>query len=282
MEDGVRPPIAAGTFYPAGREALVASVTGLLGEDLERRCAPLDAPCGLIVPHAGYPYSGPTAACGYRSILERGRPTSVILLGANHTGLGGVVSLDDHSSWRTPLGDVPVDRDLARRLEQGGLSVDRAAFEREHSIEVQLPFLQTLWGSELPIVPVCVQPAPHDLLTAVAAVLAEGVEDRQSVLLIASSDFTHYQADAVARELDRTAIEPILALNADRFLRLCSTKRLSICGAGAIAVLIEVSSRLGMASTHLVDYSTSGDTSGDRSAVVGYAAVSFFGREHGS
>ena len=103
-----------------------------------------------------------------------------------------------------------------------------------------------------------------------------------SVLLVASSDFTHYEPDETARRLDHSAIEPILALDSARFLDLCRAERLSICGAGAIALLIEVATRLGITDTQLVDYSTSGDTSGDRSAVVGYAAISFSRRNHGS
>jgi len=281
MEPSVRPAIAAGTFYPGTREALASAVADLLGE-VDRRCAPLDSPLGLIAPHAGYPYSGPTAAAGYREVVRNGRPDVVVILGANHTGFGEPLSLDDHRAWWTPLGETPVDRDLVSRLEQSGIRAAPDAFVREHSIEVHLPFVQVLWGVETPILPICVQPLPHDTLSDAAEALVDALTDRSSVLLVASSDFTHYEPDEAARRLDRSAIEPILALDSTRFLDLCRAERLSICGAGAIALLIEVAARLGITDTQLIDYSTSGDTSADRSAVVGYAAISFSRRNHGS
>jgi AmmeMemoRadiSam system protein B len=281
METRVREPVVAGTFYPGRCDALAAIVEDLLGEDVDRRCAPLSAACGLIVPHAGYPYSGATAAAGYGAVAAQGRPDIVVLLGANHTGSGGAISLDDHDAWRTPLGDVPVARDVVARLSGEGLAINTAAFAREHSIEVQLPFLQILWGSTVPIVPICVQLADRQTLAEVGEVIADALGKDRHGLIIASSDFTHYEPDETARRIDHLAVEPILALDAPRFFSLCVDNRLSICGVGAISVLIAVATRLSLTDTSLVDYATSGDTTGDRSAVVGYAAISFVRRNHG-
>jgi len=281
MKTGIREPIVAGAFYPARREELASVVTSLFSEEIDRRCVPLPDPCGLIVPHAGYPYSGPTAAAAFRFAAAQGRPEVVILLGANHSGFGGPVALDDHAAWRTPLGDMPIDHELVEKLARGGMAIDRSAFLREHSIEVQLPFLQVLWGSTVPILPICIQSADLASLTVAAEAVAGTLRAVGSPLLVASSDFTHYEPDPVARRLDHAALEPILALDAVRFLRLCVEERLSICGAGAIAILMLVARELGMVETTLVHYATSGDTTGDRAAVVGYAAVSFLRRDHG-
>ena len=282
MENAVRKPIAAGTFYPAQRDLLLARVSGMIGEDCDRRCAQMTDHAGLIAPHAGLPFSGPTAAAGYRAIVSRGRPDAVVLLGANHTGLGASLSVDNHDAWQTPIGDVPIDRALVDELADGGFSIDPEAFLREHSIEVHLPFLQVLWGSALSFVPICVQPAPIATLADAAGALALVLGNRPATLLVASTDFTHYHPDETARQLDGAAIDPILDLDSKRFVELYERERLSICGAGAIALLIETARRLGLDSTNLVDYSTSGDTSGDRTAVVGYAAITFFRRDHGS
>lgn len=274
MESEIRRPVVAGAFYPAKPDQLSKVVSDLLGEEIDRRCPTSVAPCALIVPHAGYPYSGLTAAAGYRSIAALGRPSVVILLGANHTGLGGSVAIDDHDAWSTPLGDVPVARDIVATLEEAGLSINRSAFTREHSIEVQLPFLQVLWGSTTPIVPICVQPAPRSTLADIASTMASVLDETGPAMILASSDFSHYEKDEVARERDEAAIASILSLDPSRFLDLCASERLSICGAGAIATLLWLAPHFGLDRASLAGYSTSGDVTGDRSAVVGYAAIS--------
>lgn len=281
MDVDVRQPVVSGMFYPARQEDLATTVAELLGDSGIPNDALLESPCGLIAPHAGYLYSGPTAAAGYGAIAQLGRPDTVVVLGANHTGQGAAVSLDDHATWRTPLGDVRVSRKLIRKLAERGLAVDRSAFAREHSVEVQLPFLQALWGNAFEIIPICVQPTAQDLLADVGQTIADALGETQAVLIVASSDFTHYEPDAVARQMDHRALEPILERNPARFLELCMANRLSICGTGAIAVLMYVAAELKLTEVALANYSTSGDTSGDRDAVVGYASVTFTRRSHG-
>jgi len=276
----VRQPVVAGTFYPGSAAALEETLARLFGEPVPLTGTPLASPVGLIVPHAGYVYSGPTAAEGYRWLAARGRPEWALILGANHTGMGRPISLSREGAWRTPLGEVPLAAELAGRLVAAGLEVSESAFLREHSVEVQLPFLQFLYGETPPFVPICVMtPSLAELLRAGEAI--SGVIRGESGVVIVSSDFTHYEPHEVAQRLDRRAIERILDLDVDGFYRSLVGERLSICGGGAIVLLMSLAQTLGWDQTRLLSYATSGDVSGDRSAVVGYAAISFAGGENG-
>ncbi len=263
-------PVVAGMFYPGDPDVLRSTVRRLLGERPMVRSARESV--GLVVPHAGYPYSGRVAGATFRRALECGRPDVVILLGASHTGLGPTFSLSDTAAWRTPLGDVPLDRETIRTLVAAGMQIYEPAFHREHSVEVELPFLQDLWDDPVPIVPICVQPGSLEELSAGAAALLETTGGRVT-WVVASSDFTHYEADSVARERDRVALDPILAVDPARFYRVCVEGRFSVCGVGAIATLLALASRRGWRESSLVAYETSGDSTGDRTAVVGYAGV---------
>lgn len=276
----IREPVVAGTFYPGSASALEDTLTRLFGEPLPAAEAALASPVGLIVPHAGYAYSGPTAAAGYRWLATLGRPAWALILGANHTGMGRPISLAREGTWRTPLGEVPIAAELAGRLVEAGLEVSESAFLREHSIEVQLPFVQYLYGEGLPFVPICVMtPSLPELMKAGEAIA--GVIRGEPGVVIISSDFTHYEPHEVARQLDHRAIEQILSLDMEGFYQSLVGERLSICGGGAIVVLMGIARTLGWNQTRLLSYATSGDVSGDRGAVVGYAAICFAGGEHG-
>jgi len=276
MEDLVRPPVVAGAFYPATEKALTELLHLLFGKKRPLPAGRLSSPIGLIVPHAGYLYSGKVAADGYKEAVRFGRPDRVIVLGTNHTGLGRPISIARGGIWRTPLGDARVDSTLADRLIEEGFAVADEAFRREHSIEVQLPFLQFIFGPGISFVPVCVMLPSFSTLATAGRGLAAAVRG-EGALLVVSSDFTHYEPDPIARRLDREAIERILELDAEGFYRLLVEKRLSICGGGAITILLAAADFLGWKEAKLVSYSTSGDVSGDRSAVVGYAAISLEG-----
>jgi len=274
MQKTVRAPIVAGAFYPATPDALRTAVASLFGGPVPRSDRPLGASVGLIVPHAGYPYSGGVAASGYAQVATLGRPEAVIVLGANHTGLGAPLSLSGDAAWETPLGRSPVDGRLVARLTDAGIPTSDDAFVREHSIEVQLPLIQSIWGTDLPIVPICVMSAPRSSLRDAVEAIAGAIAS-SPLLIVASSDFTHYEPDATARELDRVALAPIRAVDADEFERISRERRLSICGAAAIQVLLDLCRRYGAKCGRLLQYATSGDATGDRSAVVGYASVLF-------
>ena len=271
MGSGVRQPVVAGSFYPGDRARLRALVEELLGEP-----TPENAPSsvGLIVPHAGYAYSGRVAGAGLRAAAAFGRPEAVLILGASHGGAGAPLVMPTDAAWGTPLGDVPLDVDVIEQLSAAGIPLDVNAFRREHSMEVVLPFLQVLFADPVPVIPVCVQLAPLASLASGARILGEALRTRR-VWIVASSDFTHYEPDRIARELDRSALDAILRLDPEHFYQETLERGLSICGAGAIAVLLLLARSLGLGEALLVDYATSGDVTGDRSAVVGYAAVLF-------
>ena len=272
MNDHVRFPIVAGAFYPSRAGQLHRQIEGFLASEMPSGRKLLASSIGLIVPHAGYDYSGGVAAAGFREVASRGRPEVVVILGASHTGIGPWFSLSSYAAWMTPLGQSPVDTEVVSCLVSAGFQQEEASFSREHSIEVQLPFIQHLWGIESPIVPICISPAPLDKLQQASAALVQALGDRKT-LIIASSDFTHYQPDDVVRSLDSRALDQILALDVSRFHRLCCDKRLTICGTGAIGLLMTVARQMELTATREVAYATSGDVTGDRTSVVGYASV---------
>jgi len=279
MNDRIRTPIVAGAFYPAEAERLRDLIESFLPREA-RSSSPLPASFGLVVPHAGYVYSGRVAALGFAEVARHGVPETVVILGASHTGLAPRVALAPHRAWATPLGASPVDGELVRQLQAASLQTADAPFAREHSIEVQLPFVQHLWGTDCPIVPVCVVPGPPAEIDAVATALVEALDGRHA-LIVASSDFTHYQPHAVAEAADREAIDRILALDAVGFRELCRSKQLSICGTGAIEILMTAAGRMQLSKARLVSYATSGEITGDSSSVVGYASILFTKEHHG-
>jgi len=273
MNDSVRVPVASGMFYPADPDALQRMVRRFVGSSAEPSVSAKSS-AGLIVPHAGYVYSGAVAGAAFREAMQLGRPDVIVLLGASHSGLGPWAALPPHAEWATPLGTVPVDQELVSALSEGEFEQDVTPFVREHSMEVQLPFFQAMWESPPPIVPICVRPTLSKYLTQAGDVLMRCLAGRVS-WIVASSDFTHYEADDVARDRDGQALERILALDFNGFRALVREARFSICGAGAIELLLRVSTGLGLMASQLVEYATSGDATGDRSSVVGYASVVF-------
>ena len=268
-----RRPVVAGTFYPGSPAQLSRELTRLCGAP--RSGAALDSSMGLIAPHAGYVYSGAVAGEGYAQLAARGQPEWAIILGSNHTGMGQPISIATGGAWETPLGSSAIATEIARRLVSGVVRVAPEAFSREHSVEVQLPFLQHLFGLDVPFVPICVMlPLIADLIALGEAIAA--VAKESAGVVIASSDFTHYQPDEIARQIDHKAIDRILALDIEGFYRTLIEERLTICGGGAIAAVMSCARTLGW-EARLVSYATSGDVTGDRSAVVGYGAISFIG-----
>lgn len=271
---GRRRPCAAGTFYPADPRGLTDEVERALGPGYRRPASPLSEPAAAILPHAGYVYSGTVAGAGYRALAALGRPTAAVILGTNHTGLGGPIAVAGPGTWLTPLGEVPVPDELSRQVAMAlGAVQSDLPFAREHSVEVQLPFLQHLYGP-LPVVPVVVQPLSPPAAERAGRALGNLLSG-QPVFLLASTDFTHYEPDPVAREKDRKALEPILRLDLEGFLQAVARYRISICGAGAIALLLATAQALGLTEAELLSYRTSGEVAGHLDEVVGYAAVLF-------
>ncbi len=273
---GRRWPCAAGTFYPADprrlREEIEASLGGNRAGWVPRQN--LTGPVGALLPHAGYRYSGAVAGAGYRALVELGQPEAVVVLGTNHTGLGGPITVGEPGTWDTPLGEILVPADLAREVAEA-LAADQndAPFADEHSVEVQLPFLCYLFGP-VPVVPVVVQHLGRGVAEARGATLGRILAGRP-VVLLASSDFTHYEPDPVAREKDHRALAPILNLDVGGFYEAVVRHRISICGVGAIALLLAAAREAGLLGAQLLAYRTSGEVGGHLDQVVGYAAVLF-------
>ncbi len=264
----VRPPAFAGTFYDARREELTRDV-------LQYLAAPEAAPApafGAIVPHAGYVYSGPVAGAVYARL--RVPPTCVILC-PNHTGFGRPAAVDPSGAWRTPLGEVRVDRDLARRLGTlaPALEPDAVAHRGEHSLEVQLPFLQVR-RPDVAIVPICVgEPSLalcREIGEALAAVCAEEAEPP---LLIASSDMNHYESRDVGRGKDDMALACVERLDAEGLFQTVRAERISMCGVLPATTLLFAARAAGAGPARVVARRDSGDETGDTSSVVGYAGV---------
>jgi hypothetical protein len=221
-------------------------------------------------------FSGPVAAHSYYRLAVDGKPDVVFLFGPNHTGLGSGLAVMDEGAWRTPLGDVEVDGEAANEVvrEARIIDVDDSAHSLEHSIEVQLPFLQYLYGSEFKIVPICFLMQDLSSAREVGEAVAK-VAAKRNAVVIASSDMTHYEPQENAERKDRKVLEAVEALDEARFYSTVEANHVTACGYGPIAALIKAAKILGVKEAKLLCYKTSGDVIGDYSSVVGYAAVSF-------
>jgi AmmeMemoRadiSam system protein B len=267
MHPSVRHPAVAGRFYPRDPDTLMADVQSYISPREETVPA-----LGCIVPHAGYIYSGHVAGAVYARLHI---PKRCILLCPNHTGMGRPLSIMSEGAWETPLGPVPIDSALADALKQRFrlLTEDAAAHRAEHAAEVQLPFLQAR-RPDCTFVPIALGTGQFDVLETLGEAMAEvvGAQDER-VLIIASSDMNHYESDQVTRVKDHKAIERILALDPRGLFDVVMNEDISMCGFGPTVVMLTAGKRLGASSAELIKYATSGDVSGDREMVVGYAGV---------
>lgn len=263
----VRHPAVAGQFYPRNASALAADIRSYLSPASE----PLDV-LGCVVPHAGYMYSGYVAGSVYARMDV---PACCILLCPNHTGFGPPLSIMTEGAWETPLGTVAIDSELAASLiaQFSLLSEDTEAHRAEHAIEVQLPFLQTK-RSQFRFVPITVGTREYESLEGLGAAIGEVVAaHKDRILVLASSDMNHYESDQITRIKDHKAIDQILALNPRGLYDVVTNEDISMCGFGPAVAMLTAAKRLGAARAELIRYATSGDVSGDRRMVVGYAGV---------
>ena len=277
-----RLPAQAGTFYPDTEGALRTEIQQSFLHPLGPGAMPTlpgtrsQNLLGLIVPHAGYQYSGPVAAHSYQHLASAGIFESVIILGPNHTGLGSGVSTMTEGEWSTPLGDVPIDAGLAREIVDSSdlVDVEDEAHRNEHSIEVQLPFLQFIYPRRFKFVPICMM--LQDLKTSidVGEAVAKAAE-KYGAAVLASSDWTHYEPQKEAQAKDKQALDAALQMNEKKFQEIIEERSVSACGYGPVTAMIHAAKLRGARSGKLLSYQTSGDVTGDKSAVVGYAAASF-------
>jgi MEMO1 family protein len=264
----IRNPVVAGKFYPGTAAALRKLIAGLVDEQAVKRDV-----FGAILPHAGYFYSGGVAAA---AISRINFGDTFVIIGPNHTGLGKPFSIMTEGSWKTPLGDVAIDTELAEGILEAStrLEKDRDAFAEEHSIEVQLPFLQ-FFKKEIKFVPIILaayaDPDPYLEM----GVQLGGALTRfgRKTIIIASSDMTHYQTREIAQKKDTAAIDAILALDPEELFQRVREENISMCGYAPAMVLLRAAKVRGSMEAELVRYSTSGDITGDYSSVVGYASI---------
>jgi len=263
----IRHPVVAGQFYPASPRELRAMIRSLVDEKAEKKDV-----IGVVSPHAGYPYSGPVAGAVISRIKFK---DTFIILGPSHTGRGKPFSIMTQGTWKTPLGQVAIDVELGKQILSGSryLQEDAIAHQYEYSIEVQIPFLQ-YFKPDVRIVPIVLAYASGDIYKEIGKEIAKAIKvSKRDVVLMASSDMTHYEPQELAEKKDNEAIKAMLALDEDGLLKRVEELNISMCGYAPVVAVIAAAKELGAKSAELVKYQTSGDTTGDYSSVVGYAGV---------
>jgi hypothetical protein len=259
--------VVAGTFYEGTRDRLRTQVAHLLAPDVTP-----EEVIGVVVPHAGYVYSGRVAGAVYSRVAW---PESWVILGPNHTGQGFQASIMVSGEWETPLGPVQIDGELAKAILSHStvLGEDELAHAREHSIEVQLPFLQ-IRGEPFCFVPISLYRHEYAVCQEVGQALAGGIRQvGKRVVLVASTDMSHYVSRTEAAAKDRKALDAILALDPEGLHRVVRREGISMCGFHATVAMLVAAKALGATSAELVKYTDSGEVTGDTAEVVAYAGL---------
>lgn len=278
----MRKPAVAGYFYESDEQLLKerikwcythpigpGRIPGKLGNKRSIK--------GLISPHAGYEFSGPVAAFSYLELAEDGLPETVLILCPNHTGMGSGLSTMTQGGWQTPLGEVPIDTEFARKLVDNYPLMDDepSAHIQEHSCEVQLPFLQEL-GQDFKLVPICMM--MQDLETSQelgGAIALTAQELGQDLVVIASTDFTHQMPHKVAVAQDKKVLDAIESFDEQEMFKRIISNNVTMCGYGPVATTMAASKAMGAHNATILKYATSGDTSGNYTSVVGYGSAVF-------
>jgi hypothetical protein len=273
----VRTPAVAGMFYPKEKNELRELIQDCILHKYgvgESKTEPIKI-YGAICPHAGYMYSGPVATHSFEHLANQDFELAIIL-GPNHWGIGcGIAAMKD-SVWQTPLGDVDVDSESAEQINKISklVEIDFFSHTREHSIEVQVPMLQEFYKKPFKILPILLNYQDYEYALEVGAAVAKLI-DKKKAIIIGSSDFTHYEENEFAHNQDKALIEPILDLDVEKFYKVLNDRRVTACGYGAIASTMVACKELGATKGKLLKYATSGDITGDKSSVVGYASIIF-------
>ena len=280
----LRKPAVAGQFYPSDPVELADLIDNCYLHPLGPGKSPpaeetKATQVAVVSPHAGYVYSGPVAAHSYLHVSSLRRPEIIIIVAPNHYGIGSGVSTFKSGAWETPLGRLKVDASAAKELAELAeiVSYDPDAHRLEHSLEVQLPFLQRIYGDAVPILPVSLLFQDIETVKTISAAIAKLARGRRAVL-VASSDLTHYEPAGEARRKDLRLLDEVLRLDLDGFYSTLERLNITSCGFGAIATIMEAAKALGLSRPELLRYATSGDTTGDNLQVVGYGALRFVPR----
>ena len=275
----VRTPAVSGTFYPDDQKELKSLIHDCFTHTIgPGKIPPTDSDqkiYGVICPHAGFVYSGPVACHSFYSISSSTSKMAIIT-GPNHYGIGQSITSMVDASWKTPLGLMEVDSESVLELRDGLdiLELDSFSHSKEHSIEMQVPMLQETFSHDMKILPVSLINQEQKTATKVGSAIAK-IAQKKDTLLIGSSDFTHYEENEFAHRQDLALIDPILKLDVDEFYKILYERHVTACGFGAIASTMIACKELGATEGKLLKYATSGDVSGDKSSVVGYASIIF-------
>lgn len=275
----IRPPAAAGTFYNLNQEYLKKQIESSFNHKLGPNGMKTKNVKAAVVPHAGYEYSGPVAAWAY-SRMEK---ANYLIVGPNHTGIGSQFAIMKAGMWKTPLGDLVIASDVAEKLINTRIvEYDVLAHEHEHSVEVQLPFLQYRFGSNFKFVPIAIMnDFADDLLLDSCRLVGKAIasiikKQKEKWVVLASTDFSHYVPQEMAEKNDRGVIKTILKLDEKDFFDKVAEKKVSMCGFGAVATVMVAAKGLGARKAELLKYATSGDVTQDLTSVVGYASIIFY------
>lgn len=262
----VRQPAVAGSFYPGSKSALKKEIMRMIPSSGRK-----EKVTGLISPHAGYVYSGGCAGKGFSRVEV---PGTVIILGVNHRGVGHAFAVDGNDYWNTPLGDIAVEGELADSLVKGSevFKIDSRAGAVEHSLEVQVPFIQYL-NPDAKILPITVSSWDLDRLMVGGKEIARLIRGRDDVLMVASTDMSHYIDAESARVRDQKAIDAILAMDPEGLFHTVVEEDISMCGMGPTVMMLTAAGELGAKSSEVIQYTNSGEVSGDYYQVVGYLSM---------
>lgn len=276
----MRKPAVAGSFYDGSAAGLRRQIEDCFKHPLGPGALPGSARVverrilGLVSPHAGYIYSGPVAANGFFQIAAEGKPQTVVILGPNHHGLGAAVAVGGQDEWQTPLGSVEIDVEVGQAIVSATrwARLDDLAHSMEHSIEVQVPFLQYIYENGFRIVPISMLRQDWEVSRELGRAVAAALKGKNAVI-IASSDFSHYESQSMASKKDHLALEAILNLEPERLEETVISHSITMCGPGPVMSMLTACKALGAKKARLLRYATSGDITGDHSQVVGYASV---------
>lgn len=283
----IREPAVAGMFYESGSVALREQIESCFlapggpgSLPVVNSSGPRNI-LGLVSPHAGYMYSGSVAASAYHRLASDGLPDVAVIMGPNHRSYSPAIALSDQTSWRTPMGEIQVDAEITNSILEISIpaQIDNGAHHAEHSLEVQVPFLQYLEkiaDAHIRIVPILIGAIAYansvEFVRELGSAIAKAIEGKNAVL-IASTDFTHYEKSESAAKKDTRALEKILALDEEGLLDTVDIMSISMCGVLPTAVTIAACKKLGVVSVKRLAYQNSGDVTGDYSSVVGYSSL---------
>ncbi|MCG3215716.1 MAG: AmmeMemoRadiSam system protein B [Candidatus Heimdallarchaeota archaeon] len=280
----IRPAHYAGSFYKRNADKLVESIEESFMSSLGPQALPseeskIDETIPfLLVPHAGYMYSGPVAAWSYLELSKYKQPGTIIIFGPNHTGMGAEIGVPDKvEAWETPLGNVQINNELIDKIVEssGKISRNDNSHAREHSIEVQLPFLQYVMQEKFQFVPISLLNQSLDSSIMLGEVISKACSE-EDVIVIASSDFTHFMTHEEATKQDKQVLDAIEKMETKEMYDIKYRLNVSMCGHGPIAATMEAAKKMGRTKAEILKYATSGDASGDKRQVVGYGAAKFY------